>query len=81
VVRERFVKYRTALVGRIRRSVEAGELRADTEPNRLLDLLMGTVSMPLLFFQDVPAIDEAEVIVDQVLSGFAVGDRVVNQSL
>jgi AcrR family transcriptional regulator len=74
-VRERFVDYRKALVERIRRSIQAGELRADTDPDRLLDLLMGTVSMPLLFFQDVPAIDEAGRIVDQVLSGFALDDR------
>ena len=32
--------------------------------------------MPLLFFQQPPAVGDAEVIVDQVLSGFAVsGDR------
>jgi len=33
---------------------------------------MGTISMPLLFFQELPAVDEAAAIVDQVLSGFGV---------
>ena len=71
-VRERFVAYRRLLDTRVRRSISAGELRADTDPTRLLDLLMGTVTMPLLFFQDIPPIDQAESIVDQVLTGFAV---------
>jgi AcrR family transcriptional regulator len=75
-VGNRFVEYRKALAERILRSVQTGELRADTDPNRLLDLLMGTVAMPLLFFQDVPAMSQAESIVDQVLSGFAVPGRV-----
>jgi hypothetical protein len=75
-VGNRFVEYRKALAARILRSVQTGELRADTDPNRLLDLLMGTVAMPLLFFQDVPAMSQAESIVDQVLSGFAVPGRV-----
>lgn len=79
-VGRRFVEYRTALAARIRRSVDAGELRADTDPGRLVDLLMGTVVMPLLFFQDPPAENEAESIVDQVLSGFAIHDRVSNRS-
>jgi AcrR family transcriptional regulator len=70
-VRERFGGYRTGLGARIRRSVGAGELRADTDPNRLVDVLMGTIVMPMLFFQDPPAVDEASAIVDQVLSGFA----------
>jgi AcrR family transcriptional regulator len=68
----RFQGYRKALEVRIRRSIEAGELRADTNPGRLLDLLMGTIAMPILFFQEVPAPDKAGEIVDQVLSGFAV---------
>jgi hypothetical protein len=56
----------------LRRVIEAGELRAGTNPGRLVDLLMGTISMPLLFFQELPAVDEAAAIVDQVLSGFGV---------
>jgi AcrR family transcriptional regulator len=70
-VRERFAGYRTALEARIRLSIAAGELRADTDPNRLVDLLMGTIVMPMLFFQDPPGVDEAAAIVDQVLAGFA----------
>jgi AcrR family transcriptional regulator len=68
---ERFVQYRQALAARIRRSVESGELRSDTNPDRLIDLLMGTITMPMLFFQDVPTTEEAQSIVDQVLSGYA----------
>src|SRR2546427_308401 len=70
--------YRKALTARILRSVTSGELRTDTDPNRLVDLLMGTITMPMLFFQDLPAADEAETIVDQVLSGFAADDRVAD---
>lgn len=70
-VRERFVAYRRLLDTRLRRSISAGELRADTDPTRLLDLLMGTVTVPLLFFQDIPPSGAAESIVDQVLTGFA----------
>jgi AcrR family transcriptional regulator len=72
----RFASYRKALEARIGRSIEAGELRVGTNPGRLVDLLMGTIAMPLLFFQEPPAVDEADMIVDQVLSGFAAsGDR------
>ena|SRR2546425_520202 len=77
-VRDRFIDYRKALTARILRSVTSGELRTDTDPNRLVDLLMGTITMPMLFFQDLPAADEAETIVDQVLSGFAADDRVAD---
>ncbi|HXD81525.1 MAG TPA: TetR/AcrR family transcriptional regulator [Candidatus Acidoferrum sp.] len=71
----RFLDYRKALEARIGRSIEAGELRAGTIPSRLIDLLMGTITMPLLFFQQPPAVDEASAIVDQVLSGFGARDR------
>lgn len=71
----RFADYRKALEARIGRSIEAGELRAGTIPSRLIDLLMGTITMPLLFFQQPPAVDEASAIVDQVLSGFGARDR------
>jgi AcrR family transcriptional regulator len=70
-LRDRFIGYRQALVARIVRAVDAGELRSDTNPNRLVDVLMGAVSMPLLFFQDLPPVDDAGIIVDQVMSGFA----------
>src|SRR5229473_3279297 len=65
---ERFAEYRKALVARIGRSIGAGELRPGTNPGRLVDLLMGTIALPLLFFQEPPAVDEADMIVDQVLS-------------
>ena len=68
---ERFVGYRQPLHARLRRAISAGQLRPDTNPSRLVDLLMGTVTMPLLFFQEMPTVDQAESIVDQVLSGFA----------
>ena len=71
----RFLEYRKALEARIGRSIDAGELRAGTNPARLVDLLMGTITMPLLFFQEPPAVDEAGVIVDQVLSGYGAKDR------
>jgi AcrR family transcriptional regulator len=70
-IRQRFVDYRQALGARIRRSIESGELLIGTNPDRLIDLLMGTVAMPLLFFQDVPTPDEARAIVDQVLAGYS----------
>jgi len=54
----RFAEYRKALEARIGRSIEAGELRAGINPGRLVDLLMGTIVMPLLFFQEPPAVDE-----------------------
>jgi AcrR family transcriptional regulator len=67
----RFKDYPTAVVARLRRAIEAGELREDVDPNRMLDLLMGTVALPLLFGQELPLDAEAEAIVDQVLTGFA----------
>jgi hypothetical protein len=71
-VRRRFIDYREAgLYERIKRAIKAGELRRDTDPGRLVDVLMGTVSMPLLFSQDLPKESQAASIVDQVLEGFA----------
>jgi AcrR family transcriptional regulator len=67
----RFKEYPTAVVTRLRRAIEAGELRETVDPIRMLDLLMGTVAVPLLFGQEVPPDSEAEAIVDQVLTGFA----------
>ena len=68
-------EYRPPLLARIRDAVEAGELRSGIDPTRLLDLLMGTIAMPLLFSQPLPSESEAETIVDQVLEGFAPGPR------
>lgn len=77
-VRERIIGYRQPMIARLRRAISAGELRPDIDPGWLIDLLMGTVSMPLLFFRDLPAVDQAESIVDQVLSGFATPARVLD---
>jgi len=67
----RFKDYPTAVVARLRKAIEAGELREDVDPNRMLDLLMGTVALPLMFGLALPADSEAETIVDQILTGFA----------
>lgn len=72
---DRFVDYRKPLLERLRSAVDSGELRADTQPGRLLDLLMGTVAMPVLFAQTLPAESASESIVDQVLAGFATSRR------
>ncbi len=66
---------RKPMVIRVRRGIASGELRPDTDPNRLLDLLGGAISMPCLFGQDLPDESEAESIVDQLLSGFARHDQ------
>jgi len=66
-----FRGYRKALDERIRKAIAAGQLRKDTDPTRLLDLLMGTVAMPVLFSQALPKDSDAREIVDQVLEGFA----------
>jgi AcrR family transcriptional regulator len=69
-IRSTFLGYRKPLGARIRTAVAAGELRKDTDPDRLLNLLMGTVTMPLLFWQDLPSPSDAGRIVDRVLDGF-----------
>jgi AcrR family transcriptional regulator len=67
----RFAEYREPLVERLQRRIAAGQLRADADPRRLLDLLNGPMSMALIFGLKVPKVSEAEAIVDQVLEGFA----------
>jgi AcrR family transcriptional regulator len=67
----RFAEYRVPLVRRLRRAIESGVLYEDVEPNRMIDFLMGTVAMPLLFGQQLPAESEAESIVDHLLTGWA----------
>lgn len=69
----RFKDYPAHVVARLRQAIEAGELREDVDPNRMLDLLMGTIALPLLFGQELPPDSKAESIVDQVLTGFAPG--------
>ena len=70
-VRTQTAENRKPILIRVRHGIAAGELRADTDPIRLLDLLGGAISMPYLFGQDLPDESEAESIVDQLLSGFA----------
>jgi AcrR family transcriptional regulator len=77
-VREQFVGFRQSFASRVARSIEAGELESQTNPNQLVDLLMGTVAVPMLFFQDLPAENEAGSIVDRVLLGFARQNRVLD---
>ncbi len=67
----RIPTYTAPLFARIRGWIAAGELRADTDPTQLRDLLMGTVALPLLFGRSLPDESQADAIVDQVLSGFA----------
>lgn len=71
-IRQRFVAYRQAnVLARIRGAIASGELRADTDPVRLLDVLHGPITMALLFSQPLPDASQAQEIVDQVLDGFA----------
>jgi AcrR family transcriptional regulator len=74
-----FLNYREALAERIGRSIAAGELREDTDPHRLLDVLMGTIAMPLLFSVELPPVSDARIIVEQVLDGFAGKGRSARQ--
>ena len=67
----RFKDYPAAVVARLRRAIQAGELHEGVDPNRMLDLLMGTIALPLLFGLELPLDSEAEAIVDRVLTGFA----------
>jgi AcrR family transcriptional regulator len=71
-VREATVAYRApGPVQRIRKAIASGQLRADTVPERLLDMLQGPIVLPLLLAQDVPDDTQAELIVGQALDGFA----------
>jgi AcrR family transcriptional regulator len=69
-VTARFIDYRDPLRGRIRASVRAGQLRLDTDPDILLDHLMGTVAVPTLFSEELPVEKDAASIVDHVLEGY-----------
>ena len=67
----RFLENRQPYVeARIRKAIFAGELRSDTDPTDLLNQLMGSIAMPLLFAQKLPDESEAPRIVDHLLSGF-----------
>lgn len=74
-VGRRFLAYRQPrVVARIAKAVAAGQLRSDTDPGMLADLLNGPIMMPRLYSQPLPAVEDAETIVDHVLEGFAVRD-------
>lgn len=68
-VRERMLGYREPMAERIGRAVRAGQIRPGVDANRLVDNLMGTLAMPVLFSLKVPDDSEAAAIVDQVLQG------------
>ena len=70
-VQASFLDYRQPLETRIRAAIESGELRPDTDPARMIDMLMGSIVMPLLFSAPFPSRSDAESIVDQALEGFA----------
>ncbi len=70
-VQASFLDYRQPLETRIRAGIASGELRPDTDPARLVDMLMGSIVMPLLFSAPLPSRSDAESIVDQALEGFA----------
>jgi hypothetical protein len=64
-----FLDYREPLNDRLVRAMRAGQLSRRTNPQRLVDMLMGTVMLPLLFMTDLPTDAEAGDIVDQLLQG------------
>ena len=68
-IRSTFLGYREALHNRLVKATRSGQLRPGVDPARLVDNLMGTILMPLLFSIDVPADTDAGAIVDQVLLG------------
>jgi AcrR family transcriptional regulator len=63
--RERYIE------ARIRKAVRSGQLRSDTNPTALMNQLMGTLEMPLVYAQDLPDESDASAIVDTLLEGFA----------
>lgn len=66
-----FFDYRRPLRRRVQQAIAAGELRPGTDPDRMIDMLVGTIVMPLLFSSPIPSRSDAEAIVDQALAGFA----------
>ena len=70
-VQASFLDYRQPLSERIQAAIESGELRRDTDPDRLINVLMGPIVMPLLFSAPLPSASDGESIVDQTLEGFA----------
>ena len=71
ILARRFLENRQPFVeARVRAAIAAGELRQDANPTELLNMLMGTVAMPMMFAQDLPDESEAPAIVDHLLQGF-----------
>jgi AcrR family transcriptional regulator len=71
-LRRMLADYREQYVqARIRRAIQAGQLRSDTDPAMLMNQLVGTVDMPLLFAQDLPEEAQAPAIVDRLMQGLA----------
>lgn len=72
-VRASFLGYRQPLERRIAGAIASGQLRPDVDPGRLIDVLVGSIITPLLFSAPLPALADAESIVDLVLDGFGAG--------
>jgi AcrR family transcriptional regulator len=71
-LRRTVLDYRRQYIeARIRKAIAAGQLRSDSDPTILMNLLMGTVDLPLVFAQDLPDESEAPAIVGKLLEGFA----------
>jgi AcrR family transcriptional regulator len=71
-LRRMLLDYREQYIeARIRKAIHAGQLRSDTDPAVLMNQLVGTVDLPLLFAQDLPKEAAASTIVDRLLLGFA----------
>ena len=70
-IRRRFLEYREpATEARVRRAIAAGQLRKDTDPHVLIDIVNGPLLMPVLFSRTMPHPDDAESIIDHMLEGF-----------
>lgn len=68
-VRSRFLGYRERLHARIERAKRAGELRTGVNARWLVDTLMGSIIMAVVFSTEAPSDRDADAIVDQVLLG------------
>ena len=74
-IRRRFLGYRQSGVeARLQKAIKTGELRADTNPARLADMLNGPITIALLFGQELPHESEARYLVNKLLDGFATRD-------
>lgn len=74
-IRQRVAGYRqTGVETRLLKAIKTGELRRDTKPARLADMLLGPITVALLFGQNLPAAPEARYLVNHILDGFASRD-------